>query len=83
MLAQAEHDLQALAVVVTTSEEVAKKIPGELELQLGELSRHEIARKALENHGIILIATDLEEAVDLVFGRLGRVRPTNERYRYR
>ena len=65
MLAQAEHDLQALAVVVTTSEEVAKKIPGELELQLGELSRHEIARKALENHGIILIATDLEEAVDL------------------
>jgi histidinol dehydrogenase len=65
MLAQAEHDAQALAVVVTTSEEVAQAIPAELELQLEELSRHHIARQALENHGVILVAADLEEAVDL------------------
>jgi histidinol dehydrogenase len=65
MLAQAEHDLQALAVVVTTSEEVAQKIPEELELQLADLSRKDIARKALENHGVILIAGGLEEAIDL------------------
>jgi histidinol dehydrogenase len=65
MLAQAEHDLQALAVVVTTSEEVVNKIPEELESQLAELSRSDIARQALENHGVILIAADLEEAVDL------------------
>jgi histidinol dehydrogenase len=65
MLAQAEHDLQALAVVVTTSEEVAKKIPEELESQLAVLSRKDIARQALANHGVILIAADLEEAVDL------------------
>lgn len=65
MLAQAEHDLQALAVVVTTSEEVAKKIPEELESQLAELSRKDIARQALANHGVILIAADLEEAIDL------------------
>lgn len=65
MLAQAEHDLQALAVVVTTSEEVASEIPAELELQLSELSRRDIARQALENHGVILVAANLEEAVDL------------------
>ncbi|MDJ0623514.1 MAG: histidinol dehydrogenase [Desulfocapsaceae bacterium] len=65
MLAQAEHDVLALAVVVTTSEEVAAKIPAELERQLGELSREDIARQALTNHGVILIAADLEEAIEL------------------
>ncbi len=65
MLAQAEHDLQALAVVVTTSEEVAAKIPRQLEQQLAELSRQDIARQALKEHGVILIAADLEEAVNL------------------
>ncbi|MEE4241756.1 MAG: histidinol dehydrogenase [Desulfopila sp.] len=65
MLAQAEHDVQALSVLVTTSEHLAGKIPEELELQLAELSRGEIARKALEHHGIILVAADLEEAIEL------------------
>lgn len=65
MLAQAEHDVLALAAVVTTSEELAGKIPGELERQLRELSREDIARQALTNHGVILVAADLEEAVEL------------------
>ncbi len=68
MLAQAEHDTQALAVVVATSEAVAQKIPEELELQLEDLSRKDIARQALENHGVILLVADLEEAVDLANG---------------
>jgi len=65
MLAQAEHDTQALAVVIATDSEVAERIPAELERQLGELSREDIARKSLGDHGVILIADDLEEAVNL------------------
>ncbi len=65
MLAQAEHDSQALAAVVTTDAELAKKIPGELEKQLGELSREEIARKSLVDRGVIIIVDGLEEAISL------------------
>jgi histidinol dehydrogenase len=65
MLAQAEHDVQALAVVVVTNEELALQIPEELERQLAELSRQDIARQSLEKHGVILIASDLEEAIEL------------------
>jgi len=65
MLAQAEHDVQALAAVVTTDVSVAKRIPEALEHQLGELSRADIARQALDEHGVILVARDLEEAIVL------------------
>lgn len=65
MLAQAEHDALALAVVVTTDEKLAYQIPAELERQLAELSRKETARKSLEDFGAILIVEDLEEAIGL------------------
>ena len=68
MLAQAEHDVLALAAVVTTSEDVAGKIPGELERQLEKLARKDIARQALTDHGVILVAADLEEAIELANG---------------
>jgi histidinol dehydrogenase len=65
MLAQAEHDPQALAMLVTTSHELGQRVVGELECQLQELSRHEIATNALKNRGVILIAEDVEEAIGL------------------
>jgi histidinol dehydrogenase len=65
MLAQAEHDPLALAMVVTTDEDLAGKIVLELERQLAQLSRQEIARKSLSDRGVILIADSLEEAIDL------------------
>ena len=65
MLAQAEHDPQALAMVVTTSHETAAQIVQELELQLKQLSRQDIARKSLVDRGVILVAKDLAEAVEL------------------
>ncbi len=65
MLAQAEHDPQALSIVVTTDKAVADAIPSELEKQLSELSRAEIARTAIEDRGVILVANDLEQAIDL------------------
>jgi len=65
MLAQAEHDPQALAMLVTTSPEIGEQVVGELERQLQELSRREIAITALKNRGVILIADDIDEAIGL------------------
>lgn len=68
MLAQAEHDVQALAIVVTTNSELADALPAELERQLAPLARQEIARQALAERGVILVAEDLAEAIDLANG---------------
>jgi histidinol dehydrogenase len=65
MLAQAEHDPQALAAVVTTDAELAARIPVELERQLAQLSRKGIATKSLTDRGVIVIVDDLAEAIGL------------------
>ncbi|MDD3814037.1 MAG: histidinol dehydrogenase [Desulfocapsaceae bacterium] len=65
MLAQAEHDPMALAMVVTTEEALAGEILVELERQLANLSRQEIARKSLDDRGVILIADSLDAAIEL------------------
>ncbi len=65
MLAQAEHDPMALAMVVTTEEALAGEILVELERQLANLARQEIARKSLTDRGVILIADSLETAIEL------------------
>jgi histidinol dehydrogenase len=65
MLAQAEHDPQALAILITTSHEIGEQVIQELERQLKELSRHEIAANALKNRGVVLVAEDIEEAIEL------------------
>jgi histidinol dehydrogenase len=65
MLAQAEHDPQALAMLITTSNEIGEQVVKELESQLKELSRSEIATTALKNRGVILVAEDIDEAIGL------------------
>ena len=65
MLAQAEHDPQALAVLITTSQEVANSTVSALEKQVQQLSRQQIARTSMQEKGAILLATSLDEAVDL------------------
>ena len=65
MLAQAEHDPQALSMLVTTSREIGEQVVRELERQLQELNRHEIATKALKNRGVILVVEDIEKAIGL------------------
>jgi histidinol dehydrogenase len=65
MLAQAEHDTQALAMVITVDALLPQRILAELNRQLGELSRAETARAALAEHGRIFVATSLEEAIEL------------------
>nr|WP_321464723.1 histidinol dehydrogenase [uncultured Desulfobulbus sp.] len=65
MLAQAEHDPQALAIVITTSEPLVDGIKAALADQLPKLPRVEIARTSLANRGLILVAEDLSRAIEL------------------
>ena len=65
MLAQAEHDPLALAMLVTTSEAVAQAVVAELGRLLPRLSRAEIARRSLTDRGVILIAEHLDQAIAL------------------
>ena len=65
LLSQAEHDQMASAILVTTSDELADKVSAEIDGYLPKLSRREIIEKSLENYGYILVASDLEEAIDV------------------
>jgi len=62
LLSQAEHDELASSILVTTSRELAEKTSAEVERQLANLSRKEIARKAIDRFGVIVIVGDLQEA---------------------
>lgn len=64
MLAQAEHDPQALAILLTTSSEVAEATVAELERQLPLLSREDIARKSLGDRGVIVVCESIAECID-------------------
>jgi histidinol dehydrogenase len=64
MLAQAEHDPQALAILITTCDQHAKEVNAELESQLPLLSRREIARASLRERGVILVAETTAVAVE-------------------
>jgi histidinol dehydrogenase len=65
LLAQAEHDKDAHAVLVTTSEALARAVDGEVERQLGTLPRAEIARASIERHGAAIVVADVGAAVRL------------------
>ena len=65
LLSQAEHDEMASAILVTTSEELAKKVSAQIDEFLKELSRNEIISKSLENYGYILVADSIDEAIEV------------------
>ncbi len=65
LLSQAEHEQMASAILVSTSDELADKVSAEIDGYLPKLSRREIIEKSLENYGYILVASDLEEAIDV------------------
>ena len=66
LLSQAEHDEMANAICVTTSESFAREVSREVEEQLGQLPREEIARASIEQFGRIVLVETLEEAHDVV-----------------
>lgn len=65
LLAQAEHDLQAISILITTSEELAHKTLAEIKKQLITLPTQDIARISWENNGTILVVNTLDEACEL------------------
>jgi histidinol dehydrogenase len=64
MLAQAEHDLLASAVLVTTDRKLAKDVEKELEIQLKELNSS-FAAESLRKYGAIIIVKDIEEGIEI------------------
>ena len=65
LLAQAEHDKLAQAILITTEENMIEKIQLELAQQLAELPRKVIAEAAIENNGKIILVQNLTEALSL------------------
>lgn len=66
LLSQAEHDELASSILVTDSEEFAKKVSEEVDKFTNELSRKEIIQKSLDNYGYILVCDNMDEAVEAV-----------------
>ena len=65
LLSQAEHDKMASAVLVTDSLEFAKAVQAELEVQIPELLRAEIARVSIDNCSKIIVADTLDKAIEI------------------
>ncbi|MGA8028693.1 MAG: histidinol dehydrogenase [Bryobacteraceae bacterium] len=65
MLAQAEHDVTASAILVTTSESLANAVRGEIEAQLEGLPTGEVARQAINGDSFIAVTANIEDAVAL------------------
>lgn len=63
LLAQAEHDKLAQAILVTTEEALIEKVQAEVDQQLAELPRQEIAAAAIDTNGKIILVKDLAEAI--------------------
>ena len=63
LLSQAEHDELASAILITTSRELALQVSAEVDGFVARLSRREIMEKSLENYGYILLAEDMEAAI--------------------
>lgn len=65
LMSQAEHDVLASSILVTTSQELADKVKEELERQVQYLERKEIILSSLKNYGGIIIVENMKEAIDM------------------
>lgn len=66
LLSQAEHDEMASSIMITTCDEVASFTSNEVEEYLKTLSRETIARKSIDERGAIIVASNMEEAIELM-----------------
>ena len=65
LLSQAEHDKMASAVLVTNSMELAQAVQVQIEEQIPQLLRADIARASIDNNGKIIVADNLDKAIDI------------------
>lgn len=64
LLSQAEHDILASSILVTTDEKLADDVISEVEIQLDKLPRKDIARKSIDDFGAVIVCKDLQQAID-------------------
>ena len=64
LMSQAEHDPLASAILLTTSEEIARQTVTEVERQIAPLSRADIIRRSLKDYGAVIVCRDMDEAVE-------------------
>lgn len=65
MLSQAEHDVMASAVLLTTSPEIARATANQVKLQLAQLTRKDIAQASIQRFGTLIVVPDIRAAVDI------------------
>jgi histidinol dehydrogenase len=65
ILAQAEHDPLASAIMITSSQELADEVSREVEKQQATLERKAIAAESLVNNGVIAVVNNIDEAIEL------------------
>ncbi|MGL5508429.1 MAG: histidinol dehydrogenase, partial [Microcoleaceae cyanobacterium] len=65
LLAQAEHDAMAAAILITTEEKLAQQVRQEVEKQLAEHPRRELTEKAIAHYGLVILVDSLQEACTL------------------
>ena len=65
LLAQAEHDILAKPVLITTSESLAERVNSEIEVRIRRLDRSEIAARSVDEQGVIAVVDNLDEAFEL------------------
>jgi len=65
MLSQAEHDVLASSVLLTTSKDIAKATAQQVEMQLSQLCRQDIARASIQQFGTIVVVPDIKTAIDI------------------
>ena len=65
MLAQAEHDVDASAILLTTSKRLANQVAKQIELQLRNLSTASVAAKSIERNSAIIVVRHLDEAAEI------------------
>jgi histidinol dehydrogenase len=66
LLAQAEHDAEASSICITTSERLAREVAREVERQLAQLERQEIAAASVRDYGAIFVVQSIEEGCELI-----------------
>jgi histidinol dehydrogenase len=66
LLSQAEHDVLSAAILVTTSEKLAREVDAEIERQSSYLTRYDIFSKSIGNYSAAVVVNNLDEAVEIV-----------------
>ncbi len=66
LLSQAEHDEMASSIMITTDEDIANNTSIEVDNYLKILSRSEIAQKSIDERGVIILASNMDEAISLM-----------------